>query len=37
VPHPTSNVAEAEGNSEFVERQDDDGVHTGLIVIADRR
>jgi phage replication-related protein YjqB (UPF0714/DUF867 family) len=26
--------AEAEANSEFVERLDDDGVHTGLIVIA---
>ena len=34
VPHPTFNDAEAEANSEFVERLDDDGVHTGLIVIA---
>ncbi len=33
-PHPTFNDAEAEANSEFVERLDDDGVHTGLIVIA---
>ena len=34
VPHPTFNDAEAEANSEFVERLDDDGVHTGLVVIA---
>jgi len=34
VPHPTFNDAEAEANSEFVERLDDNGVHTGLIVIA---
>ena len=34
VPHPTFNDTEAEANSEFVERLDDDGVHTGLIVIA---
>jgi len=34
VPHPTFNDAEAEANSEFVERLHDDGVHTGLIVIA---
>jgi hypothetical protein len=34
VPHPTFNDAEAEAYSEFVERLDDDGVHTGLIVIA---
>jgi len=34
VPHPTFNDAEAEANSEFVERLDDDGMHTGLIVIA---
>ena len=34
VPHLTFNDAEAEANSEFVERLDDDGVHTGLIVIA---
>jgi hypothetical protein len=36
VPHPTSNVAEAEANSEFVERLDDDCLNTGLIVIAKR-
>src|SRR5215831_12559540 len=34
VPHLTFNDAEAEANSECVERLDDDGVHTGLIVIA---
>jgi len=34
VPHPIFNDAEAEANSEFVERLDDNGVHTGLIVIA---
>jgi phage replication-related protein YjqB (UPF0714/DUF867 family) len=34
VPHPTFNDAQAAANSEFVERLDDDGVHTGLIVIA---
>lgn len=34
VPHPTFNDGEAEANSEFVERLNDDGMHTGLIVIA---
>jgi phage replication-related protein YjqB (UPF0714/DUF867 family) len=34
VPHPTYTDAEAEANSEFVERLADDGAHTGLIVIA---
>ena len=34
VPPRTFKDAEAEANSEFVERLDDDGVHTGLIVIA---
>jgi phage replication-related protein YjqB (UPF0714/DUF867 family) len=34
VPHPTFNDAEAEANGEFVERLDDEGVHTALIVIA---
>jgi phage replication-related protein YjqB (UPF0714/DUF867 family) len=34
VPHPSFNDAEAKANSEFVERLDDDGVNTGLIVIA---
>lgn len=34
VPHPTYTEAEAEAHSEFVERLDDNGIHTGLIVIA---
>ncbi|HKE86175.1 MAG TPA: poly-gamma-glutamate hydrolase family protein [Vicinamibacterales bacterium] len=34
VPHPTFSDAEAETNSEFVERLQDDGAHTGLIAIA---
>ena len=34
VPHATFADAEAECNGEFVERLDDDGMHTGLIVIA---
>ena len=34
VPHPSFSDAEAEVNSEFVERLEDDGAHTGLIVIA---
>jgi phage replication-related protein YjqB (UPF0714/DUF867 family) len=34
VPHSTFADAEAECNGEFVERLDDDGMHTGLIVIA---
>ena len=34
VPHPSFSDAEAESNSEFVERLEDDGAHTGLIVIA---
>jgi phage replication-related protein YjqB (UPF0714/DUF867 family) len=34
VPHATFSDAEAECNGEFVERLDDDGMHTALIVIA---
>jgi phage replication-related protein YjqB (UPF0714/DUF867 family) len=34
VPHPTFNDAEAETNNEFVERLEDNGTHTGLVVIA---
>jgi phage replication-related protein YjqB (UPF0714/DUF867 family) len=34
VTHPTYSDAEAKCNGEFVERLDDDGTHTGLIVIA---
>ena len=34
VPHPSFSDAEAETNSEFIERLEDDGAHTGLIVIA---
>jgi phage replication-related protein YjqB (UPF0714/DUF867 family) len=34
VPHPTFTDAEAERNSEFVERLADNGKHTGLIAIA---
>src|SRR5215475_10560206 len=33
-PHPTFDDAEAEANNEFVERLEDNGRHTGLIVIA---
>ena len=34
VPHPTFTDAEADANNEFVERLEDNGTHTGLIVIA---
>src|SRR5262249_56361135 len=34
VPHPTFDDAEAEANNEFVERLEDNGTHTGLVVIA---
>ena len=34
VPHPTFTDAEAYTNNEFVERLEDNGTHTGLIVIA---
>jgi len=34
VPHPTFTDAEAEANSEFVERLKDNGAHRGLIAIA---
>ncbi|MGH7596228.1 MAG: hypothetical protein ACREOI_07740, partial [bacterium] len=34
VPHPTFTDAEAEANSEFVERLTDNGRHRGLIAIA---
>ena len=34
VPHPTFTEAQAEANSEFVERLKDNGTHKGLIVIA---
>jgi phage replication-related protein YjqB (UPF0714/DUF867 family) len=34
VPHPTFSDAEADTNNEFVERLEDNGMHTGLIVIA---
>ena len=34
VPHATWTDAEAACNGEFVERLDDDGTHTALIVIA---
>lgn len=34
VPHPTYTDAEAEANSEFVERLGDNGSHTGLIACA---
>jgi phage replication-related protein YjqB (UPF0714/DUF867 family) len=34
VPHPAFNDAEAEANSEFVERLKDNGAHKGLIAIA---
>jgi phage replication-related protein YjqB (UPF0714/DUF867 family) len=34
VPHPTYSDVEAKCNGEFVERLDDDGTPTGLIVIA---
>ena len=34
VPHPTFSAAQAEANSEFIERLTDNGRHTGLVVIA---
>jgi phage replication-related protein YjqB (UPF0714/DUF867 family) len=34
VPHPTFDDTEADTNNEFVERLDDNGTHTGLVVIA---
>jgi phage replication-related protein YjqB (UPF0714/DUF867 family) len=34
VPHPTFNDAEAEAHDEFVERLEDNGTNTGLLVIA---
>ena len=34
VPHPTFDDLEAETNGEFVERLEDNGTHTGLVVIA---
>ena len=34
VPHPTFTEVQAERHSEFVERLDDDGTATGLVVIA---
>ncbi|MEG3439788.1 poly-gamma-glutamate hydrolase family protein [Pannus brasiliensis CCIBt3594] len=34
VPHPSYTDAQAETNSEFVERLDDNGIHTALIAIA---
>jgi phage replication-related protein YjqB (UPF0714/DUF867 family) len=34
VPHPTFTEVEAERHSEFVERLDDDGTSTGLVVLA---
>ncbi|MGH3944924.1 MAG: poly-gamma-glutamate hydrolase family protein [Pseudonocardiaceae bacterium] len=34
VPHPTYDDAEAEANSEFVERLTDDGTHNGLVACA---
>jgi len=34
VPHPTFDDAEAEASNEFVERLEDNGTHTGLVVIA---
>src|SRR5262245_49048230 len=34
VPHPTFSDAEARTNNEFVERLEDNGLNTGLIVIA---
>jgi phage replication-related protein YjqB (UPF0714/DUF867 family) len=34
VPHPTFDDADAETNNEFVERLEDNGTHTGLVVIA---
>src|SRR5262249_21207848 len=34
VPHPTFDDAEAEANNELVERLEDNGTHTGLVVIA---
>jgi phage replication-related protein YjqB (UPF0714/DUF867 family) len=34
VPHPTFDDADAETNNEFIERLEDNGTHTGLVVIA---
>jgi phage replication-related protein YjqB (UPF0714/DUF867 family) len=34
VPHPTFDDLNAETNNEFVERLEDNGTHTGLVVIA---
>jgi phage replication-related protein YjqB (UPF0714/DUF867 family) len=34
VPHPTFDDTDAETNNEFVERLEDNGTHTGLVVIA---
>src|SRR5438128_6619861 len=34
APQPTFDDAEAEANNEFVERLEDNGTHTGLVVIA---
>jgi phage replication-related protein YjqB (UPF0714/DUF867 family) len=34
VPHPTYDDPDAEANNEFVERLEDNGTHTGLVVIA---
>jgi phage replication-related protein YjqB (UPF0714/DUF867 family) len=34
ITHPTYTDAQAQANSEFVERLDDNGTHSGLIVIA---
>src|SRR6266508_1843085 len=34
VPHPTYDDPDAETNDEFVERLEDNGTHTGLVVIA---
>ena len=34
VPHPTFDDTDAEINNEFVERLEDNGTHTGLVVIA---
>jgi Poly-gamma-glutamate hydrolase len=34
VPHPTFDDLDAETNNEFVERLEDNGTHTGLVVIA---
>src|SRR5262249_56722741 len=34
VPHPTFADSDAEAHGEFVERLEDNGTHTGLVVIA---